>query len=86
MVNFTVPPARLLLAFWTVTSSVTASPVSTRFVGAWRLVTVGSFCVRGVIVTVCGAEVLAVKSSFGGHELWPRSGSGPTSFSLFVEM
>ena len=47
MVNSTVPPARLLLAFWTVATSVTSSPDSTRFVGAWRLVTVGSFCVAG---------------------------------------
>ena len=69
MVNSTVPPARLLLAFWTVATSVTSSPDSTRFVGAWRLVTVGSFRVLGVIVTACGAEVLAVKSSFVGRNL-----------------
>ncbi len=70
MVNSTTPPARLLMpAFWTVAYRVISSPVSTPVVGAWRVVTVGAFCVRGVIVTVVGAEVLAVKSSLVGRNL-----------------
>ena len=69
VMNFTVPPARVLLGFCTVTFSVTGSPVSTRFVGVVRLVTVGLFCVRGVTSTVWGTAALAAKSLFEGMNL-----------------